>query len=121
MIELLTGYPENILAFSAIGEVTKEDYTNILVPAIESHIEQYGKVAALYYMGSEFSGYTAGAMLSDAKVGLAHFSKWEKIAVVSDVNWVRNGIHMLGFMMPCPVKLFSNDQLASAQQWIEDN
>ena len=119
MIEILDNYPEGILAFSAKGEVTAEDYTNTLIPAIENCIAQFGKVTALYHLGPEFTSYTAGAMLSDAKVGLAHLTKWEKIAVVSDVSWVRNGIHLLGFIMPCPVKLFSNDQLSAAQDWIQ--
>jgi len=98
MIEILNSYPEGILAFSAKGEVTTEDYTNTLIPAIEECITQFDKVTVLYHLGPEFTGYTAGAMFSDAKVGLAHLSKWEKIAVVSDVSWVRKGIHMLGFM-----------------------
>ncbi len=119
MIEILTDYPEQILAFSAIGEVTADDYKNILVPAIEKSIEQYNKIIALYYLGPEFTGYTAGAMLCDTKVGLSHLKAWEKIAVVSDVSWVRNGVQIFGFIMPCPVKIFSNEQLSQAKVWIQ--
>lgn len=119
MIEILTDYPEGILAFSAKGEVTADDYKNILVPAIEKSIKQHNKITALYYLGPEFTGYTAGAMLSDTKIGLAHLMAWEKIAVVSDIGWVRNGVHIFGFIMPCPVKVFSNKQLSQAKTWIQ--
>jgi len=119
MIELLTDYPDNILAFSATGEVTADDYKNILIPAIEKSIKQYGKITALYYLGPEFTGYTAGAMLNDTKVGLAHLTAWQKIAVVSDVSWIRHGVQLFGFMMPCPVKVFDNDQLTQAKDWIQ--
>ncbi|RKZ98026.1 MAG: STAS/SEC14 domain-containing protein, partial [Gammaproteobacteria bacterium] len=46
MIEILTDYPEGILAFSATSEVTADDYKNVLVPAIEKSIEQYNKITA---------------------------------------------------------------------------
>ena len=119
MIKLLTDYPENILAFSATGEVTADDYKTILIPAIEKSIEQHGSVTLLYHIGSDFTGYTAGAMFNDAKVGLAHLSAWKKIAVVSDIGWIQNGVHLFGFVMPCPVKVFDNAQLADAKEWIQ--
>ena len=119
MIELLTDYPEDILAFSAKGEVTADDYKNILIPEIEKSIEQNGSVTLLYYIGPDFTGYTAGAMLNDAKVGMAHLSAWKKIAVVSDIGWIRNGVHLFRFVMSCPIKVFDNNQLAEAKEWIQ--
>ena len=34
MIEILKNFPDNVIALSCEGQVTKEDYEGILVPAI---------------------------------------------------------------------------------------
>ena len=39
-------------------------------------------------------------------------------AVVSDVDWINNGIKMFGFAIPCPIKVFPNAELESARAWI---
>ena len=33
-------------------------------------------------------GFTAGATWQDTKVGLGHYSSWEKVAVISDKDWL---------------------------------
>ena len=39
-------------------------------------------------LGPDFLGFTAAAMWDDAKIGLAHWNAWERVAVVTDVPWV---------------------------------
>ena len=59
-------------------------------------------------------------MWDDAKVGLAHVSAWEKIAVVTDVDWIRAAVGIFRFVIPCPIKVFSNAQIAEATDRISD-
>lgn len=59
-------------------------------------------------------------MWDDAKVGLAHLRAWEKIAVVTDVDWIRGALGILRFLIPCPVKMFSNSEFAEAKDWIAE-
>ena len=40
MIELIPDLPENVLGFSAKGEVTVEDYETVLIPAVEARIKR---------------------------------------------------------------------------------
>ena len=116
MIE--TEQEENILFVTAIGTVTGEDYETILVPVLESMFSADGKVRMLYKLGEDFTGYTAAAMWDDAKVGMKHLTDFEKIAVVSDVDWIRGAVRVFGFAIPCPVKVFSDDESSDAHNWI---
>ena len=118
MIEPLPNLPDHVLGFVASGQVTATDYESVLIPAIESTIEKRRSVRLLYQIGPAFAGFTAGAMWDDAKVGLAHLKAWEKVAVVTDVEWIAAAVKLFGFAMPSTVKVFPNAQYADAVHWV---
>ena len=118
MLELIEGMPENVVAIRASGDVTAEDYETVLVPAVEARLKKSDKIRFLYELGPEMSGFTAGAMWQDAKVGMSHLLSFEKIAVVTDHAWVTNAVRAFAFMMPCPVKVFSTAERDAARSWI---
>ena len=119
MIELIPDLPDNVVGFTAKGEVTADDYESVLIPTVETKLKEHDKIRLLYHLGPDFTGYSTGAMWDDAKVGLHHITAWEKIAVVSDANWIRVATKFFGFIMPGHVKVFSNNQLSEAKEWIK--
>jgi hypothetical protein len=118
MIEIIPDMPDEVVAVSAKGTVTGEDYDNVLVPVIEERLKRHQKIRMLYQLGRDFSGFTAAAMWDDAKVGIRHLSAFEKIAVVSDVDWIASAVRIFAFVIPCPVKVFRNDKLSEAKNWV---
>ena len=120
MIEIIQGLPENVVAVTVSGVLTGEDYERVLVPAIEDKVQKYGKIRILYQLGKEFEGFTDKAMLEDAKVGIRNFIEFEKIAVVSDVDWMNSAVQMFKFAIPFPVKTYRNEELSEAKAWISE-
>jgi hypothetical protein len=118
MIERLTGLPDNVIGFSAHGKVTAADYEQHIVPAVEEALMAHDKVRLLYQLGEDFDGFNAGALWEDAKVGLSHFAAWERIALVTDVDWLRGAAKAMGFMMPGEVRVFTNAELDTARNWL---
>jgi hypothetical protein len=118
MIELLQDFPGNVVALTATGQVTREDYQKVVIPAVEKALGQHEKVRLYYEIGSDFSGIDPGAMWADTKVGMGHFLRWERIAVVTDIEWIRLSITAFGFLMPAQVKVFASKDAAEARQWI---
>jgi hypothetical protein len=118
MITLYDDVPDNVAAFLASGEVTAADYESVLVPTVEERLARHNKLRLLYHLGPDFTGFTAGAMWDDTRVGLQHLASWDRIAVVSDEPWIRNLVHALGFVIPAPVRLFHDDQLHDAKLWV---
>jgi hypothetical protein len=102
----------------ASGEITAEDYERVLVTAIEGALKSRAKIRLLYQIGREVTGFTAGALWDDAKIGLHHWRGFEKCAVVTDVKWIRDSVRLFRVMLPCPVKVFRNDDLAEAKVWL---
>jgi hypothetical protein len=118
MLELLQPTTGNLVAISARGTVTAEDYEEVLIPAIEAMLKAHEKVRVLFQLepGTDF---TAGAVWDDTKFGLSHFFAFEKLALVSDTEWINNTVKILGFMMPCPVKRFALTEREAAMQWLD--
>jgi hypothetical protein len=118
MIEKITDLPDNVLGFTAKGKLTANDYESVIVPAVEAMFSRLGKVRFLYHLGEDFTGIEAAAAWDDTKVGLKHWTGWEKIAVISDVEWIRWAVKIFGLAMPGHVRLFPNHDLTEAKRWI---
>jgi len=117
MLELMEPTTGNVVSIRAGGTVTSDDYEGVLIPAIKAILKSHEKARVLFQLDPETS-FTAGAMWDDASFGLSHFFSFEKLALVSDIDWINNSIKALGFMMPCPVKIFSPNDLDAAKEWI---
>ena len=121
MIELipdLPGSPKNLVAFTAKGEVTGDDYEKVLIPAIEQRLEHSDKIRMLYVLGEEFTGYSGGAMWEDAKVGMFNLFSFERIAVVTDDDTYGRMIKAFGFLVPGKARVFDLDDFDDALEWI---
>lgn len=118
MIEVMTDLPDHVLGIRAIGDVTADDYRRVLVPALERRLERHAKVRLLYVAAEPFEGYTGGAAWEDAKVGMKHFTSFERVAVVTDADWLENAVKAFGFVFPAQVRVFDEDDLEEARQWV---
>ena len=121
MIEALTGFPPRVLAFACKGHVTKHDYETVLIPAVEKALLQPGQVRLYYRTDPDFAGIAPGAMWDDFKVGMEHLLRWERIAVVTDVDWIRYTFRAFSFVIPGAAKIFRIDEEAKAREWIVEN
>jgi len=120
MLERINGLSENVLGFEAKGEVTGADYESVLIPAVEEMLARQKNIRFLYHLGDEFTGFDAKAMWDDVKVGLQHFAAWERVAVVTDMGWIRTAVKAFGFVMPGHVRIFSNLEFAEALRWLNE-
>lgn len=118
MLELLHDLPDAIVGVRASGEVTAEDYRTVLIPAVQAALEGDRKVRFLYVLGDDVTGFSAGAAWQDTKLGVGHYTRWEKVAVVSDNEWLRHSVDVFGHLIPGEVKAFHLDQEADARTWI---
>lgn len=118
MIRRIPDLPDNVIGLSATGTVKGDDYENVVIPAMEAAFAAHEKARLLYYLGPEFESFTGAAMWDDAKIGMQHISHMERVAIVTDKDWMRNMAKVLGFAWSGEVRVFSNDELADAKAWI---
>lgn len=120
MLEILPDTPGNVVAVSATGQVIRRDYDEVLIPAVEQAAQAHERVRILYHLGPYFVGFSAGAMWDDARLGVRHLRAFERIAVVTDTEWVVNSVKAFAFVIPCPVKIFPDASLEEALAWIAE-
>jgi hypothetical protein len=119
MIKLLDGFSEGTVAVACEGYVTREDYEKILIPRINEALARHDKVRIYYEFGPSFSGIDVGAVWEDTKVGLEHLARWERMALVTDVSWIRLAVGAFRFLMPGRLRVFDTAQAGEARLWIK--
>jgi hypothetical protein len=120
MVEKLEGFPEGVLGFSAKGTITKVDYEEVIIPAVEEALARFRKVRFFYVLGRDFKQFEASAMWEDAKIGLKHLTSWERVAVVTDLDWIKSAIKAFGFLLHGHIRIFPNSEIVEARAWISE-
>jgi hypothetical protein len=112
---------EGLLEFQATGTITGDDYDDVMIPAVERALETNDRVRVLYQLGPDFEGFELAAAWDDARLGLRHWSAFERMAIITDVQWVRASVRAIGFAMPCPIQVFALSEREDARRWIEES
>ncbi|MEX0853204.1 MAG: STAS/SEC14 domain-containing protein [Bauldia sp.] len=110
--------PTGVIGYSAVGKISRDDYTKVLIPEIEARTKEGGKLRFLLVAGPDFEGYEMDALVGDSMFGMRHFFDFEKIAFVSDNPAFRSLIEAFGMMMPAGVKSFPMSDLDKAKAWL---
>jgi SpoIIAA-like len=79
------------------------------------------RLRLLVRIGPEYRGFTAGVVWEKAEVGLGTPSLlrlFDGYALVTDLGWLREWTHVMGFLMPFPLRVFGLDQTDEAMAWL---
>jgi hypothetical protein len=118
MIELLTGFADDVIAIAYRGRVTGQDYETVLVPAVEAALKRHARLRFYCELADDFTGFAAGALWDDWMLGLGHLNRWGPVAVVTDIAWIRNTTQALSPLITTKVKVFGQAQKDQARAWL---
>jgi hypothetical protein len=116
VIEVMPGLPEGVLGVKAHGKLESGDYADVLRPAIEGALAASGQLRVVLVF-EDWDGITAGAVWQDIKLGVEDFTKWKRLALVTDVDWVRHATNLFGWTIPGQVRTFSGTEIDAAIAW----
>jgi hypothetical protein len=114
MIELIEGLPNNVVGISVKGRVTTQECREVLRPAVQKSLRWRDKIRLYYELGSRFPG----AGWDDFDLGFEHASRCERIAIVTDIAWVRLTVKAIRFLIPGEIQVFATIEAAEARTWI---
>ena len=117
MFTLIKNAPAGLVAIDATGKITSDDYKDVFEPTVDAAVAEHGKARVLMRFGPEFDGYTAHAALEDTMVGMKHWSHFERLAIVTDVEWIAHGVHLFAPVIPAKVRVFPIGSLDEALAW----
>jgi hypothetical protein len=121
MGEVIADMPPGTLGFRVSGHLTRDDYVKVLVPPLRKAVEAGERLRVLYAIGPELH-MEPGALLEDLKLeldlGVKHRDAWERIAVVTDLDWLWRAFGLFSWMVPGEMRLFHEADLDQAKAWL---
>lgn len=118
MIEPLESGSPKILAFKLSGKLHDTDYKTF-VPVVDTAVTGEGKISLLAHF-EDFHGWDLHAAWDDFKFGLAHYSDFERFAIVGDQKWEEWMARFGKLFTRAAVKYFDVTELDAAWAWVRE-
>lgn len=109
--------PQNLVAFKATGEVTKDDYKNVVFPSIKELLKHTDKLNYLMIIDTPLKNFTAGAWWDDMLLGLKEITKWHRVAILTHSHAINNFTDAFSVIVPGEFKGFMLEQYNEAVKW----
>jgi hypothetical protein len=114
----LVEVPEGVHALDASGVVTSGDYAQVFAPLVDRVRREGQRLRLLYQFGPGFTRLTPGALWADSALGAQYLPVLDGCAVVTDIDWIREPARAIAAWMPCPTRVYANDQRNEAAAWL---
>ena len=114
-LHAMTDVPPGVVGFEVSGRLEASDYRDTLLPALREAAAG-GEIRVVIVMPA-FEGFTPGAFWQDMKMGVDLWRAWKRMALVTDVEWMKRGTEWFGWMTPGEVKQFPLAERAAAIAW----
>ncbi len=118
MLRQMTDMPVGTIGFEAVGEVEDDDWEDTVEPVLGAEIAQGRKVRLLYLLGPGTREVEGDAMKADTEFRARHAQSFDRVAVVSDEDWMRPALSALSFLLPGKAKGFRVSDLTDAKAWL---
>ena len=118
MVELLGDFPPHVAAYRASGEIHKEEYEKVVMRRVDEVAAQYGKINFLVRLETGMEEYSFAAFLDYLKVSFEDFTRWNRMAIVSDQKWVRMAYDALSPLVPGTIETYELKDFEAAKQWV---
>ena len=118
MVELLKDFPPHVAAYRAWGAVSKEEYEKVVMARVDEVAMQFGKINFLVRLETDIDNYSIGAFFEYLKVSFEHFSKWTRMAIVTDQRWVRRAYELLSHIVHGEIRSYELKDFETAKAWV---
>ncbi len=113
--------PPGTIGFEAVGEVEDDDWEETVEPVLRQEIAAGRNVRLLYLIGTAAREVEGDAMSADTGFRVRHATSYERVAVVSDEDWIRPALRALSFLLPGKAQGFRVRDLAKAKAWLTED
>jgi hypothetical protein len=123
MVEVIPDMPPGTLGFRITGRLTREDYADVLVPPLRKAVEAGERLRVLYAIGPGLHMEPAALwedLKADVELGIRHRDAWERVAVVTDLDWLWRAFELFSWMVPGEMRLFRESEFEQAKAWLAE-
>jgi hypothetical protein len=121
MVETLSDFPPGELGFRASGVVTSDDLDRVAEP-VDAALGRGERLSLYVELAGDFAGLDSAAQRQGRQAAidlwLRHRKRFERFALVTDDDWVRNYVSMYARMLPGEVRVFESSRRGEARSWL---
>lgn len=117
MIQFIEHLPANMVGFKATGEITETDFSETVIPKVKELVDKTDTLNYMLVLDTSVKNFTAGAWFKDAIMGIKHLTKWNRAAIITDVERIRTFTGIFSVLMPGEFKGFEHKDLQAAIDW----
>lgn len=118
MVALLQDFPPHVAAYYAAGAVSKEEYEQIVMARVDEVAAQFGSINFLVRLETDMDNYSIGAFLDYLKISFKHFTRWNRMAIVTDQKRLRNAYQLLSYLVPGEIRAYELREFETAKEWV---
>jgi SpoIIAA-like len=120
MLRRMDEMPAGTIGFEAIGEIEDDDWEQTVEPILRAEIADGRKIRLLYLLGPQAREVEGEAMTADTGFRARYATSFDRVAVVSDEDWMRPAMRALSFLLPGKARAFPVQELAAAKSWLAE-
>src|SRR5918993_4563187 len=118
MLRQMRDMPVGTVGFEAVGKVEDDDFEHAVEPVLRGEIADGRKIRLLYLLGPGMREYEGDTLGEEMKFAARHPSAYERVAVVSDEDWLRPALRVLSVLVPGQLRAFPVARLSAARSWL---
>jgi len=119
MITQINDVPDNMVAFRAEGEVTKQDF-EMVTARVKELVDVTNTLNYLLYLDNTPADFTFGAWAQDAFLGIKNITKWNRAAIISDSDTVKKFTDVFSKVIPGEFRGYAKAEYDRAVQWVSE-
>ena len=120
MLQYINDLPDHVVGILATGEVNKDDYERVLIPHMEELVKRQGEINYLLVLETDVQNFSTAAWWEDFKLGLKNFTKWKRVAIVTDQKGVEWFSDVFRHFIPGNSRGYKLVELPEAIAWISE-
>lgn len=118
MLRQIADMPSGTVGFEAFGTVDDDDFEDTVEPVLRQAVAAGDPLRVLYLLGEHLHRYDTDTVTEELKFAARHPSAYERVAVVSDEEWLRPALRVLSVLVPGQLRGFPVAELAAAKTWV---
>ncbi|HTN21407.1 MAG TPA: STAS/SEC14 domain-containing protein [Pelobium sp.] len=118
MISVIENLPPHVIGLHISGKIAKDDYKQVLEPAIQQQENEFDKLNCLIVYDTEMQHFSLGALLEDLKTDFKYYNKWNRVALVTTKDYLKKVTGLISSVIPGQLKGFEPSEIEEAKAWV---
>jgi hypothetical protein len=118
MLRLINELPPHVTGIHAYDTVTEQEYTDLLKSLFKELLKKTKRINFILVLETDITNFASGMWCGNIGIGLKHFFRWNKVAIVSDQRALVGYNDLFKYIIPGKFKNFHLREISDAIIWV---